>query len=242
MNRAFSFGLVVAGLALGCGDDTTATGGSGGSGGGGGESAGGSPATGGGGAGLGGTPSTGGNGTGGDPGTGGNGTGGAAASCVDDVNDTACVACAKDSCCDAYAACEGDAGCVQCITCTQTAADPTTCLGTDCDLSDVVVADMIACANGSCNADCFGGQSLCEPSNQDTPCLTCVKGASNAGGCCTELEACSADPECIQCLACVQSAADPTACLGNGCALADAETSDFLSCALNSCGDECQGG
>ncbi len=120
-------GLILGATSLGCGDDTST---------GGGGSAG-STTEGGGGSGAGnvGGQNTGGQSTGGQNtgGAGGQGTGGEAPVCPPDVNDNACVACGKDSCCSEVTDCAGDPDCTPCLACISTAADPQTCLNNGCD-------------------------------------------------------------------------------------------------------------
>ncbi len=229
-------GLILGATGVGCGDDTST---------GGGGSAG-STTEGGGGSGAGnvGGQNNGGGNTGGGN-TGGQNTGGAggeAPVCPPDVNDNDCVACGKDSCCGQVTDCMGDAECTPCLECISTAADPQTCLNNGCDASNPTTAAMVACANGSCNTECFGGQSVCDASANDTPCTTCAKKPDAMQGCCDELQVCASDPECVQCLGCLQTSAQPTDCLGSACLFTDPETQPLLQCALANCQTECQGG
>jgi hypothetical protein len=127
------------------------------------------------------------------------------------------------------------------MACVATATDPSTCLNTDCDLSNGPTAALVACSQGSCNNECFGGQNVCDPQAGDGACQQCIKGPSAQNGCCDELTTCSSDPECVQCLGCV-SMNSPIMCVQNGtCSFTDPETSAFLQCGQTNCATACGG-
>ena len=109
-------------------------------------------------------------------------------------------------------------------------------------VSNGPTAAAVACAQGSCNTECFDGQSVCDATQGDTACITCIKGPSATTGCCDELTACSADAECLQCLGCIQSTGDAQGCVvGGDCQLNDPETGALLQCGQQNCQNTCAG-
>lgn len=91
-----------------------------------------------------------------DEGSSGAGSGGEACAPVD--GDDACTACAKAMCCDAYAACYGDADCVCAVECILETNDYETCLGPMCNMPDPTPAMNIGiCYGTTCAADCGFG-------------------------------------------------------------------------------------
>lgn len=237
MNRALLLGYTFAtiSLVLACGDDTVAGGGGSGANGGSGGS-GGTGATGAGAEGAGGTTDGGAPNVGGGPTDGGGGEGGGPPPVCppDPENDTACQACGKENCCGEFLDCTAGDACTACLVCTETAANPQDCLGTECDANDPATAAMLACGNANCNEECFAGASVCDPAKNDTECTTCAKTS-----CCDQLEACSGDVECVTCLGCITTAADPGSCLNGMCSLGDPETGALLACANQSCNAQC---
>lgn len=208
---------------VGCGDDTT-------SGGGGATGGGGNPSTGGQGTGA---SANGGNDTGG----GGDGTGGQMPECPAEGGDTECDTCSKSGCCASYETCLADESCAACFLCTQMAEDPTVCLGNECDVELQEEADLISCAYAGCGEECFGGQSICNPAPEDTPCVTCAKAPTmpanpnDQAGCCDELEQCVVDAVCLKCLGCVVTAKDPVQECTSVCQFGNEATGALLNCA-----------
>jgi hypothetical protein len=80
------------------------------------------------------------------------------ASCDAAPEDDACTACAKANCCEAYAACYGDADCVCAVDCIVETGDYATCLGPMCNGPDPAPAmDIGICYGTTCAADCGFG-------------------------------------------------------------------------------------
>ncbi len=215
--------LVVAGFAIGavaCGDSssTTTTGG----GGSGGESAGGSNA---GGDNTGGTT----NGPNG-PGPG----GGGAPSCSGGALDPACDECLLASCCGEYGACEADSICIDCITGSE---DPACA-------DNAAAADLVGCAQASCDAECFGGgpaaESDCEAPAVSPSAGSCVDAASpcnpvtNAGCDAAAGEACDFGADGFECYP-----APNTLMLCEDCTAGDNFCSGGMTCGGATCAKFC---
>lgn len=71
------------------------------------------------------------------------------------ATDTACVACAKESCCAKIVQCAADTECSVCLTCIQTMGDPVACAAS-CDREQARVEALFGCAAGLCAMDCPG--------------------------------------------------------------------------------------
>jgi hypothetical protein len=80
------------------------------------------------------------------------------ASCEAAPGDDVCITCAKANCCEAYAACYGDADCVCAVDCILETGDYATCLGPMCNEPDPAPAmDIGICYGTTCAADCGFG-------------------------------------------------------------------------------------
>lgn len=101
----------------------------------------------------------GGAGTGGDAsggaGTGGDASGGGApGDCPPEPNDDPCTTCIKTNCCQEATACMNDTECTTCFNCLQSAPNPQTCIGGDCQFNDPETAAFLTCGQQSCGAQC----------------------------------------------------------------------------------------
>ncbi|MBK8241616.1 MAG: hypothetical protein IPK74_39415 [Deltaproteobacteria bacterium] len=76
--------------------------------------------------------------------------------CAPLPTDDACVACAKQQCCDVYAACYGDPDCACAVDCILETGDYATCLGTQCNMPDPTPAMDIGLCYGTTCADACG--------------------------------------------------------------------------------------
>ncbi|MEQ9323449.1 MAG: hypothetical protein RIF41_30075 [Polyangiaceae bacterium] len=149
--------LVACGALVACGDDGDGSTGTGGSttGTGTGTGTGSGTETGMGGSGTGTETGTGGSGTGtggmggsasGGGGTGGDASGGGApGNCPPEPGDDECTECIKMNCCPEATACMADAECSACLACLQTAPNPNTCFGGDCQFNDPETAAFVTC-------------------------------------------------------------------------------------------------
>ena len=155
--------------------------------------------------------------------------------CPPDGGDDPCTACSKETCCNEYDACDGDAECTQCMACiTGGVTAPADCVTNgECDLADPEVAAIYNCSVQTCSDECYEGGFMCTPPDpMGDPCLECVK-----ADCCMAGEACFESAQCALCISCAQNAADPMTCLMTGeCDLADPATGDIFACVNDTCG------
>jgi hypothetical protein len=79
---------------------------------------------------------------------------------------------------------------------------------------------------------------VCAPNPTDAECTACSK-----ANCCSQLQACSNDPDCECYMTCVYQGADPFGC-GTQCAVdlfAPGPVGDLVSCSAGPCGAACVG-
>jgi hypothetical protein len=85
-------------------------------------------------------------------GVGGQGVGGGGI-CAPDPGGDPCQECVKMDCCTQLTACVADTDCQTCLACLQTAPDPMTCVGGDCQFTNMASSDLLQCIIGNCLGD-----------------------------------------------------------------------------------------
>ncbi|APR82059.1 Flagellar hook-length control protein FliK [Minicystis rosea] len=107
--------------------------------------------------------------------------------CSADATD-ACGTCMASTCCDAYAACRGDASCVACVE----GKDSDACESTE--ETHARVTAYLECRGGACQTACIGASGDCKGALDGlvaAACQTCLEAS-----CCAEVGACHAKEAC----------------------------------------------
>ena len=188
--------------------------------------------------------------------------------CTVSPNDKACVKCSKQACCSSFEACENDQACICWSACiAQNPNNPGACNA--CGNFDNVTQSFLGCIVGQCKSECetsgtstssssastgggpgsssstsstsvtsssaSGGTNACTPQALDKACTKCAK-----ADCCSEVTACTGDPNCICWSQCSLYGGSATLCAQICQGQPDDKASALFACTGDKCASDCQ--